>query len=81
MKTVGWDNRPTVLEKIVLIAYGQDIKVLKELMEACVDFSVEEDKGLLNIYQVEGWCQVWTKIQSKKARPIDSVVLDQDICS
>lgn len=50
MKTVGWDNRPTVLEKIRLIAYGQDISILKDLIESCVDYSVEEDKDLLNIY-------------------------------
>ena len=40
---------------------------------------MDVDKGLLGIYQVVGWCGMWVKVMTKKARTLDSVVLDTDI--
>jgi hypothetical protein len=40
---------------------------------------MDQDKGLLGIYQVLGWISMWMKVQTKKARSLDSVVLDSDI--
>lgn len=40
---------------------------------------MDVDKGLLGIYQVVGWCNMWVKVMTKKARTLDSVVLDTDI--
>ena len=34
---------------------------------------------MLGIYQVL-WAELWFKVMTKKARPLDSVVLDTDIC-
>jgi hypothetical protein len=39
------------------------------------------DKGLLGIYQTFGWLSMWVKVMTKKARTLDSVVLDTDIAS
>mmetsp|Transcript_39804 Transcript_39804/g.38353 ORF Transcript_39804/g.38353 Transcript_39804/m.38353 type:complete len:84 (-) Transcript_39804:86-337(-) len=40
---------------------------------------MEEDKGLLQIYEIPGWWDIWVKSMSKKARPLDSVLLDTNI--
>ena len=40
---------------------------------------MDQDKGLLGIYQVLGWLAMWVKVMTKKARTLDSVVLDTDI--
>jgi hypothetical protein len=40
---------------------------------------MDQDKGLLGIYQVVGWSTFWVKVMTKKARSLDSVVLDTDI--
>lgn len=39
---------------------------------------MDQDKGLLGIYQVQ-WNSFWHKVMTKKARTVDSVVLDEDI--
>lgn len=40
---------------------------------------MDQDKGLLGIYQVVGWLSMWVKVMTKKARTLDSVILDTDI--
>jgi len=42
---------------------------------------MDTDKGLLGIYQTFGWLNMWVKVMTKKARTLDSVVLDSDIAS
>jgi hypothetical protein len=46
------------------------------LIDDAVVFSMEQDKGLLGIYEVGGWLGMWVKVMTKKARPLDSVILD-----
>jgi hypothetical protein len=38
---VGWDNKPETEEFIVVICYGQDISLIKELIEESVEFNME----------------------------------------
>jgi hypothetical protein len=40
---------------------------------------MQQEKEGLCIYQVEGWASIWKKVQIKKARSVQSVVLDQNI--
>ena len=40
---------------------------------------MEQDKGLLGIYEMSGWMSMWVKVMTKKARTLESVVLDTDI--
>lgn len=40
-----------------------------------------KDEGKIGIYEQHRWGIGWNKAQSKKARGMDSVVLDQDLAS
>ena len=74
---VGWEQRPEKQRKLVLMCYGQDKELVKDLIEEGINHNIEEDKGRLCIYEVM-W-GYWQKMQTKKARNMDSVVLDEDI--
>jgi len=76
---VGWDNKPEVQESIVIMCYGGSTQLIRELIDDAVVYSMDIDKGLLGIYQVVGWLGAWVKVMTKKARTLDSVVLDSDI--
>jgi chaperone BCS1 len=76
---VGWENKPEVQESIVVMCYGGTTKHIQELIDEAVLYSMDQDKGLLGIYQVAGWSGFWVKVMTKKARTLDSVVLDTDI--
>jgi mitochondrial chaperone BCS1 len=56
--------------------------LIQSLMNAAIDYQVREDQGMLNIYEVVGGPRHlrWGKVMSKKARPLNSVVLDGGIC-
>jgi hypothetical protein len=40
---------------------------------------MEQEKGLLGIYEMVGWMGMWVKVMTKQARSLDSVVLDTEI--
>jgi mitochondrial chaperone BCS1 len=63
----------------VIMCYGGDTAFIRELVDEAVIHSMDQDKGLLGIYQVVGWLGAWVKTMTKKARSLDSVVLDTDI--
>jgi chaperone BCS1 len=50
-------------------------------VQEAIDFSIEKDSSLTNIYQVHRWGIGWEKCQQKRPRTIESVVLDSDISS
>lgn len=77
-QVVGWNNKPETQERIVIMCYGGDVILIKDLIDDAVVYSMDQDKGLLGIYQVL-WGSYWMKVQTKKARTLDSVVLDTDI--
>ena len=51
-------------------------------MNAAIDYQLREDQDMLNIYEVVGGSRNlrWHKVMSKKARPLNSIVLDGGIC-
>ena len=75
----GWDRRPTKPETITLYAYGTDTTILKEFIDAAVVHSIKKDDGRITIWEQHRWGLGWTKAQSKKPRPSESVVLDRNI--
>ena len=38
----------------------------------------EKDKEKISIYELHRWGNFWTKVQMKKPRPIESVILDKN---
>ncbi len=54
---------------------------MQNLINAAIEYQVREDLGMLNIYEIGGRGRIlrWVKVMSKKARSIESVVLDGDI--
>jgi hypothetical protein len=64
------------MESMIITCYGGNTQIIRELIDEAVVYSMEQDKGLLGIYQVEGWLGMWVKVMTKKARSFDSVVLD-----
>lgn len=77
-KCIGWENKPETQETIVIMCYGGSTVLIRELIDEAVVYSMDQDKGLLGIYQVQ-WSSFWHKVMTKKARTVDSVVLDEDI--
>lgn len=74
----GWERRPERQDKINLYVWGQDPEPIKQFMEDCVTLSIQKDDGKVKIWELHPWGCGWTKVQSKKPRSIESVVLDQD---
>jgi hypothetical protein len=72
--TVGWEQTPMPEEKIVICCYGRDLNLVKQLVDDAVTYDMDQEKGLLGIYEVK-W-GLWVKANTKKARTLDSVVLD-----
>lgn len=58
---------------------GSDPTIIKTLIDEAVIASMENEQGLLGIYQVGGWSSMWVKVMTKKARTLDSVILDTDL--
>jgi len=77
-QAVGWNNKPETQSKIIIMTNGGDVRLIRQLIDDAVVYSMDQDKGLLGIYQVM-WGEYWIKVQTKKARTLDSVVLDTDI--
>jgi hypothetical protein len=76
--SVGWEMKPTMLEDIVIMFRGNNTDVIKELIDAAILNSMEAEQGLLAIYN-HRWGCYWDKVQLKKARSFESVVLDENI--
>jgi hypothetical protein len=46
----GWENKPEEHSTIVIVCMGGDVKLIRELIDEAVVFSMDQDKGLLGIY-------------------------------
>jgi len=78
--TVGYDRKPLTVESIKLFAYGtKHVKTLKELCEEAMNKAMTLDKDKTSIYALGDFWTVWEKVQSKRQRPLDSVILDSNI--
>lgn len=46
----GYEKKPTKQEQLAVYAYGKNTEILKDLIQEAIDFSVEKDTNLTNIY-------------------------------
>jgi chaperone BCS1 len=76
--TTGWEKMPTELEHIDIVTWGTDTSIIKEFIDAAVEHSIEKETDLIGIYELHRWGLGWTKVQSKRPRPLESVILDKD---
>ena len=77
----GWEMVQTNVEYITLTTFGTDTAVLKEFIDATIDHSMKKDEDTIGIYELHRWGLGWTKVQAKKPRTLDSVVLDNDLAN
>jgi len=75
----GWERIPEEQEFIHLITFGQDTQILKDFIDAAIVHSMKKDEGMIGIYEQHRWGIGWTKVQSKKPRSLNSVVLDTNL--
>lgn len=59
--------------------YGKNPQVLKDIVNAAVEHSVEKDLSKTNIYEMNRWGLGWEKIHQKEPRKLESVILDADL--
>lgn len=60
---------------------GTDTTILKEFIDAAITHNMAKDENLLSIYELHRWGIGWTKVQSKKPRQIETVILDRNLSS
>jgi chaperone BCS1 len=74
----GWERQPTQQEEIVIRTWGTDTAPIKDFIDKCVEHCMEKDAGKVGIYELHRWGLGWTKVQGKRPRPLESVILDKD---
>lgn len=77
----GWEKMPQELEHIDIVTWGTDTTIIKEFIDSCIEHSIEKETDLIGIYELHRWGLGWTKVQSKRPRPLESVILDKDNAS
>ena len=72
-------GHPEPIRSIELTANPWHLSLLKKLINQAMQFSVEQDRSMLQIYQMSNsWWRPWDKAASKEPRAFDTVILDQD---
>lgn len=79
MLVTGWERKPTKHEYLTIFTYGKSTKPIQDLIDYAVEHSMEKNNDTIGIYELHRWGIGWTKVQSKKPRQPDSVVLDQNM--
>lgn len=78
--TVGFERKPVTVESITLFTYGlSHVKTLQGLCDEAMTHSLVSEKDVTNIYALGDWGSIWEKVQSKRQRPIETVILDANI--
>ena len=77
----GWDRTPTLQEDLFINCYGADTTIIKEFIMEAIKHCVQGDNSHIGIYELHRWGLGWTKVQSKKCRPLDSVILDEGVAN
>lgn len=77
---VGYEKKPVSNESITLFAYGLGhVHILKDLCNEALNHALEHEQDTTNIYALARYFNFWVKVQSKKHRPLDTVILDSNI--
>lgn len=76
---LGHDRVPTTPEYIDIICRGTDNSCIKDFIQTAIDHCMDRDAEAVEIYELHPWGLGWNLAQSKKPRPIESVVLDEGL--
>ncbi len=76
---VGWNNQLKAQEKIWVTCWGRDTTILKDLVDDAIDYNMEKDSSMTNIYEMHRFGWGWEKVIQKQPRKLETVVLDSDI--
>ena len=72
-------GHPEPIRSIYLTANPWHLDLLKKLINEAMQFSVEQDRAMLQIYQMSNrWWRPWDKAATKEPRAFETVILDQD---
>ena len=74
----GWERRPTEPENIYIVTWGQNTDPIKEFIDDAVVHCMDKENDMIGIYELHRWGLGWTKVQKKKPRSFESVILDKD---
>lgn len=81
--TTGSNRVPTTLESLHLMTRGNDVGVLKQLVDDALQDALEADAEGTKVYVLHEWSWLgWEVALTKKKRDMDSVImgdLAQDI--
>mmetsp|Transcript_2968 Transcript_2968/g.8785 ORF Transcript_2968/g.8785 Transcript_2968/m.8785 type:complete len:915 (+) Transcript_2968:45-2789(+) len=76
----GWERMPMQLETLVLSTWRGGNKILKDLVNDAIASSFEAQTDQLSVFVLAGgWIDGWELALTKKPRPLDSVILDEDL--
>jgi len=78
--TVGFNRTPLEMETLTLSAWKGGNSILKQLVNDAIAASFIELSEEMTIFVLSGdWFGGWEKALSKKPRPLESVILDEDL--
>jgi hypothetical protein len=75
----GEERQPTTQMDLTIIIMGEDTAPIKKFIDDAVVHCMQAENDNINIYELHRWGLGWTKVQSKKPRTLDSVVLDKGL--
>ena len=76
---LGHDRVPTTPQYIDITARGTDNAIIKDFIQTAIDHCMQKDNEAVEVYELHPWGLGWNLAQSKKPRPIQSVVLDSGL--
>lgn len=76
---LGEERQPTTPKYIDIFCWGTDNNVIKDFIQTAIDHCLNKDSEAVDILELHPWGLGWLTAQSKKPRPIDSVVLDENL--
>jgi mitochondrial chaperone BCS1 len=71
--------RPFIYESIELSTFGREKKVFEDLFEEAKSLTIDKDRGKTKIFILDEWGSDWVVALTKPPRPLDSVVLDENL--
>lgn len=62
LDTEGFDNQVVSTDSILILIPKNNSQIMRDIIEAAVDYSVKQDSGLISIYEVK-YGDEWSKVQ------------------
>jgi len=74
----GHERRPSEPENIYFVTWGRNTDLIKEFIDDAVVHCMDKENDMISIYELHRWGLGWTKVQKKKPRSFESVILNKD---